>query len=346
MSLTKISSNVLAPNAAENNLNEETIITLTKPVSITGNISASGDIYGSNLIYNTGNNNNSNITIGTNDNYNLNLGTGGVTRMSILSSGGINLTPATNTNIALNTGGNGYVQVVGGNGIACSTYNSFGPNKLKISSGGSAIYLNSANGVVEVGNDSASTLSRAINIYNTYTNASNYERGFLRWIGNEFTIGAEKAGTGVNRNVKISGGDGANNHLFISTDTIGFRWGGETSNRWEISDGGFFSASPSLATRKITFRTGGFICFGHFEANTFAIATSHNGTAASALERFRITPVGNVGIGTLAPASKLTVENGDVEVTSIASGIILKSPNGTRFRITVNDDGSLQTTAI
>ena len=33
----------------------------------------------------------------------------------------------------------------------------------------------------------------------------------------------------------------------------------------------------------------------------------------------------------------------DIEVTLATKGVILKSPNGTRYRITVNDDGSLQT---
>jgi hypothetical protein len=55
---------------------------------------------------------------------------------------------------------------------------------------------------------------------------------------------------------------------------------------------------------------------------------------------------GNVGIGTTSPASKLTVTGGDIEVTDSASGIILKSPNGTRYRVTVSDLGVLSTAAI
>jgi hypothetical protein len=55
---------------------------------------------------------------------------------------------------------------------------------------------------------------------------------------------------------------------------------------------------------------------------------------------------GNVGIGTTSPASKLTVTGGDIEVTDSASGIILKSPNGTRWRIIIDDSGELTTTAL
>ena len=53
---------------------------------------------------------------------------------------------------------------------------------------------------------------------------------------------------------------------------------------------------------------------------------------------------GDVGIGTTSPASKLTVTGGDIEVTDSASGIILKSPDGTRYRITVTNGGALSST--
>jgi hypothetical protein len=59
-----------------------------------------------------------------------------------------------------------------------------------------------------------------------------------------------------------------------------------------------------------------------------------------------ITNTGNVGIGTTSPASKLTITDGDAEITNSANGVILKSPNGTRYRITVNDSGVLTTTAV
>lgn len=55
---------------------------------------------------------------------------------------------------------------------------------------------------------------------------------------------------------------------------------------------------------------------------------------------------GNVGVGTDTPASSLDVANGDVEVSQIASGIILKSPDGTRYRVTVANGGTLTVTAV
>lgn len=53
-----------------------------------------------------------------------------------------------------------------------------------------------------------------------------------------------------------------------------------------------------------------------------------------------------LGIGTDAPLSKLSVAGGDIEVQTIASGLILKSPNGTRYRITVDNAGNLSTSAV
>lgn len=55
---------------------------------------------------------------------------------------------------------------------------------------------------------------------------------------------------------------------------------------------------------------------------------------------------GDVGVGTSSPASKLGVSGGDVEVEDIASGVILKSPDGTRWRVTVDNSGNIQTATV
>lgn len=61
--------------------------------------------------------------------------------------------------------------------------------------------------------DAANTLgqrnglnAQTFRLYNTYTDASNYERGFLRWASNALEIGTEYAGTGTYRDTKISAG--------------------------------------------------------------------------------------------------------------------------------------------
>jgi hypothetical protein len=46
---------------------------------------------------------------------------------------------------------------------------------------------------------------QTLRAYNTYTDASNYERGFFRWASNVLEIGAEAAGTGTARALKLYG---------------------------------------------------------------------------------------------------------------------------------------------
>lgn len=62
--------------------------------------------------------------------------------------------------------------------------------------------------------------------------------------------------------------------------------------------------------------------------------------------RLMVHSNGNVGVGTSIPTSKLQVNGGDAYVSSIGSGVILRSPNGSCFRVTVSNAGALGTAAI
>ncbi len=48
----------------------------------------------------------------------------------------------------------------------------------------------------------------------------------------------------------------------------------------------------------------------------------------------------------LQPGDTLEGTSNDVEITNATKGVILKSANGTRYRITVDNDGSLITTEV
>lgn len=48
----------------------------------------------------------------------------------------------------------------------------------------------------------------------------------------------------------------------------------------------------------------------------------------------------------LQPGDTLEGTPNDVEITDATKGVILKSANGTRYRITVDNDGSLITTEV
>jgi len=60
-----------------------------------------------------------------------------------------------------------------------------------------------------------------------------------------------------------------------------------------------------------------------------------------------IHTLSNVGIGTTNSTDKLTIRDGDISVgINTDYGLILTSPNGTRYRLVVNDDGILSTTFV
>ena len=77
--------------------------------------------------------------------------------------------------------------------------------------GGVSGYFGLANSNIQVADvrlfrDAAGVLAQrnganaqAFNLYNTFTDASNYERGFMRWVGNVLQIGSDKLGTGIAR---------------------------------------------------------------------------------------------------------------------------------------------------
>jgi hypothetical protein len=55
---------------------------------------------------------------------------------------------------------------------------------------------------------------------------------------------------------------------------------------------------------------------------------------------------GNFGVGISNPNSKLHVSNGNVYIENINSGVIMKSPNGQCWRMTVSNTGQPVFTAI
>jgi hypothetical protein len=81
---------------------------------------------------------------------------------------------------------------------------------------------------------------QALNIYNTCTDSSNYERGFARWNANNLEIGTEKAGTGSVRNMVLNTGDqvivqrqGVQSYTFSSSTLYGGGKGlGTNTQRW------------------------------------------------------------------------------------------------------------------
>ncbi len=62
--------------------------------------------------------------------------------------------------------------------------------------------------------------------------------------------------------------------------------------------------------------------------------------------RMTVTTDGDVGIGVTEPKSKLQITDGDVYIEDINKGVIMKSPNGQCWRVTISNTGQLVPTNI
>jgi hypothetical protein len=87
---------------------------------------------------------------------------------------------------------------------------------IKSISDGDIVLAPDGTGVAEQRN---STTAQTSFIYNTFTDGSNYERGYLKWSGNTLKIGSEAAGTGTVRNVQFEVGAASVLHLSASAVT-------------------------------------------------------------------------------------------------------------------------------
>jgi hypothetical protein len=106
---------------------------------------------------------------------------------------------------------------------------------------------------------------------------------------------------------------------------------------------GFTASNGAVKAAMVLDRNG---TYGVGDIHFLNNITQDNTNATLSDSRLVIRKSGNVGIGTTGPASKLAVDGGDIEVDDSASGLILRSPNGTRYRIQVDNSGNLTTTAV
>lgn len=118
------------------------------------------------------------------------------------------------------------------------------------------------------------------NIYNTYTDASNYERGNFSWSGNVLNLGLDNLGTGVVRAIKIGSGTGSftigfntagSNHFDIATSagTVFYRISGATGN-FQFGNGMITAGATSDGTQDVGFARN---AAGVFEINSTTAGT-------------------------------------------------------------------------
>jgi hypothetical protein len=157
-----------------------------------------------------------------------------------------------------------------------------GVSRALVSGGSFAIFENAGNSILTFGNsfdtvlarDAANTLAQrngtnaqTFRIYNTFTDASNYERGFMRWSSNVLQIGTEAAGTGGARAVNIQSantvtlGNGGTGFLVINATNAGLV---NIDGSGNIYGSGFFAApeiadpaAPATNTGRLYYRDNG-----------------------------------------------------------------------------------------
>lgn len=190
---------------------------------------------------------------------------------------------------------------------------------------GAPLYAPSAN-IVEQRNG---TTAQSFRIYNTYTDASNYERGVCDWVtvANQFTCGAQNAGTGVAHNFGLVAGTqsfliGSNGAitwsgaLNIATGQF-FGWTG----RSKIQDAGdgVLQFSNNAVTSFTRLRFGGstssFMGLG-FSGSTMALVAA-DGTAPTYASCTALTTNSSGVIGCTASDPRLKV----IEKKPFAPGI-------------------------
>jgi len=140
--------------------------------------------------------------------------------------------------------------------------------------------------------DAANTLAQrngvnaqAFNLYNTYTDASNYERGFMRFASNTMQVGSEKLGTGTARDLSFQTDGTARMTVAATTGAIRLHNLGNAavpSLYWNTIPGtftnwGFFSVgvgSTSFATGNTEIIRFGGAVNGMCVYDTYAIGTN------------------------------------------------------------------------
>jgi hypothetical protein len=179
------------------------------------------------------------------------------------------------------------------------------------------------------------------NIFNTYTNSSNYERGVVGWSSNRLIIGTQNAGTGSARPVRFIVGGSA-------------YWDMDTSGNLVAVNDGTVDIGASGATRPRNLYMSGTGAFGSTVSATQYTSTVATGTAplvvssttnvanlnASSLNGATFAAPGSIGSTTPGSGSFTTVTGTGLFLTpaSATGGAGLRLPHGTAPTSPTNGD--------
>ena len=252
-------------------------------------------------------------------------------------------------------------------GVSKASVNKFGTlittDGVRINNNSGFVSLGSGNDVIFI-RDAANTLAlrngtaaQKLSVYNTYTDASNYERGVFDWTGtaNTLRIGTEAAGTGTVRNIQLVAGSntvtmtpGASNLLTLNG---GLTTGGTLTSGAGIVAGAAFRIGWAGVSQVYGGAVNGNIMLSNSGASDFGLL-QFGGTTSSfpALKRsgtgIQVRLADDSGYSSLS-ASSVTASNGGfysgygTYLADISDGVSRLSNNGvtgfTRLILGTND---------
>lgn len=199
------------------------------------------------------------------------------------------------------------------------------------------------------------TNAQTFNIYNTYTDGSNYEQGYVKWNSNFLQIGAEGAGTGSDRSVSLMFGAAEKLRTTLNSvsmvdavplssgtydlGTSSIKWGELHVNNTFVGDSKQTTETATLTTTTQTevasfvaadFSSGKFVIQATdsvtSEVHVTELLVVHDGTTASATEYGTI----HTGASPLA-TYEVDINTGNVRILATSA-----STNSTVYKVTEN----------
>ena len=212
-------------------------------------------------------------------------------------------------------------------------------NGSSTSGGNSSPYLALYKDANDILAQRRTTNAQAFRVYNTYTDASNYERAEMGWSGNVFYIGIGNAGTGTARRLSLSSGTGTSiavsSTMEYQSGSLVFKWyNGSTIGVGPSFSDIYFSNPNNL----VSVRNG-------TTGQSFAVYNTFTDT--SNYERLGITWASNIctispeNAGTGSPRA-LTLATPSLGTTGTVPALSLVAGNGT---VTGAKGGSINITA-